>query len=198
MGATARSVHLHPCERMPDILEYTDEAREKNMKKRIVIALTASVVLTMPAMAGEMMQEGMRKHGMMPGMHMHGHAMHGMGAGEGGDARTSLGLPAPMRAMQKKMMREHLQAINDIVALIAAGNFDTASGIAHKKLGLTPEMKKMCDMFANDDFRRLGLAFHKSADELGEVLKTGDTKKSLNALHTVMNSCVQCHATFRQ
>jgi len=53
-------------------------------------------------------------------------------------------------------------------------------------------------MFANNDFRQMGLAFHQSADELGDTLKKGDLKQSLRALNATMSSCVQCHATFRQ
>ena len=151
--------------------------------KKTITTWTTSVLIVLPAMAGEMMHGHMMGHGSMSEMD---------------GTRTSLNLSAPMRLMQKRMMREHLQAVNDIVALIAEGKFDAASGIAHKKLGLTPEMKKMCGMFANKDFRRMGLVFHKSADELGKVLKTKNLNKSLRALHTVMNSCVQCHATFRQ
>ncbi|MFQ5443362.1 MAG: hypothetical protein ACE5EK_01975 [Nitrospinales bacterium] len=59
-------------------------------------------------------------------------------------------------------------------------------------------MKKMCNSFENEEFKNLGLAFHKSGDELGEALKTKDITKSLRALHTTMGYCVQCHTTFRQ
>jgi hypothetical protein len=59
-------------------------------------------------------------------------------------------------------------------------------------------MKKMCDMFENEEFKSLGLAFHKSGDALGEALKTKDITKSLDALHTTMGYCVQCHAAYRQ
>jgi len=129
----------------------------------------------------------------MEHMMMHHHMM-----GENTDSRTSLHLSPQMKQHQLSNMRSHLEAVRNIVGLIAAGNFDEASTIAHQKLGLTPEMKKMCNMFGNDDFKKLGLAFHKSADKLGDVLKTGNVQASLNALHTTMNSCVQCHATFRQ
>jgi len=164
---------------------------------RLIAAWMVGALITLPVMAGEimdgsMMGDGMG-HGMMSGMHMHPSEMAG-----NGDTRTSLHLPAPMRLKQKQMMVEHLQAVNDIVGLIAERKFDAASEIAHSKLGLTPEMKKMCNMFANDDFRKIGLTFHKHADELGDVLKTKNLNKSLRALHTVMNSCVQCHAIFRQ
>ena len=129
-------------------------------------------------------------------MSQHHQMMHMMNTDS--DKRTSLQLPEAMKASQLAMMREHLEAVNNIIADLSTGKFDAASKIAHQKLGLTPEMKKMCNMFGNDDFRTLGLTFHKSADHLGDVLKTGNLKRSLSALHTTMNSCVQCHATFRQ
>jgi len=161
--------------------------------KKIVTALMVSALMTLPAMAGETMHGHMMEHGMMSDMNMHQSGM-----SQKDDSRTSLNLPAPLRRNQLAMMRGHLQAVNDIVALMAEGKFDAASDIAHSKLGLTPEMKKMCNMFANDAFRQMGLAFHQSADELGDVLKTKNLNKSLRALNTTMNSCVQCHATFRQ
>jgi len=166
------------------------QIRRRKMKK-VVAVWVVGVLMTLPAMAGEMMHGGMMGHGMMSGM------QHGMMA-ESKDTRISLNLPAPMRLKQKQMMREHLQAVSDIVRLIAERKFNAAAGIAHKKLGLTPEMKKMCNMFGNDDFRTMGLTFHQNADTLGDVLKTGNVKRSLNALHATMNACVQCHATFRQ
>jgi hypothetical protein len=54
--------------------------------------------------------------------------------------------------------------------------------------------KEVCNMLENEAFRNLGLAFHKS----GDALQTKDATESLQALHTTMGYCVQCHATFRQ
>ncbi len=134
-----------------------------------------------------------RGAGMDMGMGM----QHHMGM-QGADDRTSLGLSGPMRRTQLAMMRDHLKAVSEIVSLIAARKFDEASETAHQRLGLTPRMRKMCNMFANKQFREMGIAFHKSADHLGDVLKTGDTKASLNALHDTMNYCIACHQAFRQ
>jgi len=161
---------------------------------KITMAIIAMLVTISSVWAEEMqMRQHMMGHDMMSNMDMHK-----SGTPRTNDPRTSLNLPAPMRQNQLAMMRDHLQAVNDIVALITKGKFDAASKIAHGKLGLTPEMKKMCNMFANNDFRQMGFAFHKSADELGDTLKKGDLNQSLHALHTTMNYCIQCHATFRQ
>ena len=123
---------------------------------------------------------------------------HNMSMQDTDDSRTSLHLSPQMKQNQLANMRSHVKAVQSILGLIAEGDFAQASLEAHSKLGLTDEMKKMCDMFDNDDFKKLGLAFHKSGDKLGDVLKTEDMKKSLHALHDTMDYCVQCHATFRQ
>ena len=114
------------------------------------------------------------------------------------DERVSLGLSPAMKQHQLANMRSHVEAVQSIVGLLAEGSFDKVSHIAHSKLGLTEEMKKMCNMFENEAFRSLGLTFHKSGDALGRALQTRDTTESLRALHTTMGYCVQCHATFRQ
>jgi hypothetical protein len=114
------------------------------------------------------------------------------------DTRTSLGVQGPMRQHQLSNMRGHVEAIKTIVGLMSESNFDEASKTAHDQLGLTPDMQAMCGMFNNRDFEKLGLAFHKSADELGDTLKTKDVNASLRALNKTMQYCVECHATYRQ
>jgi hypothetical protein len=114
------------------------------------------------------------------------------------DTRTSLDLSAEMKQHQLTNMRGHVEAIKSIVGLMAENKFEDASKIAHAKLGLTPEMQEMCNMFDNKDFRTLGLAFHKSGDDLGVALQTKDVNVSLRALNKTMQYCVECHATYRQ
>lgn len=124
------------------------------------------------------------------------HAMH---HGEhSADNRTSLNMPPPMKLHQLKNMRAHLAAVQEIVVQLGNENFEGASQIAHQKLGLTVEMESMCNRFENEDFKKMGIGFHKSADELGEVLSKGDMKNSLAALGNTMSYCVSCHAQFKQ
>lgn len=115
------------------------------------------------------------------------------------DNRVSAEVLPSMKQHQLANMRAHLAAVQSIVGHMAKGEFDQASQEAHSQLGLTDEMKKMCStMSSNKEFTNLGLAFHKSGDDLGNVLKTKDIKKSLQALQDTMDYCVRCHATFRQ
>jgi hypothetical protein len=114
------------------------------------------------------------------------------------DMRTPLGVTGEMKQHQLANMREHVKAISSITGLMSEGKFDEASKIAHDKLGLTSEMQAMCGMFNNEKFEKLGLAFHKSGDELGETLRINDVNASLRALNKTMQYCVECHATYRQ
>jgi cytochrome c556 len=103
-----------------------------------------------------------------------------------------------MKQHQLSNMRGHVEAIKSITGLMAENKFDEASQVAHTQLGLTPEMQSMCSMFDNENFKKLGFAFHKSGDDLGDALKTGDMNASLRALNKTMQYCVECHATYRQ
>lgn len=114
------------------------------------------------------------------------------------DNRTSLGLSAKIKHRQLVNMRAQMLATQAIIGLLAEEKFEKASKISHTMLGLSDEMKQIYDLSKNEDFKKLGLAFHNSSDELGAALQTKDMKKSLRALHNTMGYCVQCHNQFRQ
>ena len=160
------------------------------MKKMIWIAVAALCVVGTTAVAADMSGPGMQG-----GMGM----QRGMGAmGMQPDERISLGVQGPRKQHQLAMMRSHLEAVSDIVDALARGEFDSAAQTAQVKLGMTPQMKRMCNGFQNEDFRNLALAFHASADDLAKALKTHDTSASLQALHVTMQYCTSCHSTYRQ
>lgn len=126
-----------------------------------------------------------------------GHQMMHHKAADSKDTRIQLNVPDMMKEHQKTMMREHLKAVNEIVAGLAANDFELVSQTAHKKLGLTDEMRNMCSMFGNQEFEKIGLEFHTKADELGNVAKTKDLNKTLLALDTMLKRCNQCHSMFK-
>lgn len=146
------------------------------MKKILILALFLAPVGTVAA------QESMS-----------GHMAHNMN-----DKRISLGLSPEMKQHQLSNMRAHMAATQSIIGLLSEGKFERASKVARTELGFTEEMKRMCDMFENEDFKKLGYAFHNSADQLGDALQTKDMKKSLQALRNTTSYCVQCHEKFRQ
>lgn len=117
------------------------------------------------------------------------------------DDRESAGIPEQMKARQKAKMRINLETVQGIIDAIAAGDFDQASKTATEHLTMNKskemQMKKICKG-VNPDFKAMGKSFHASGAHLAEVLKQGDTKKSLMALSNTMNYCISCHASYRQ
>jgi len=125
--------------------------------------------------------------------------MHKMDVVQDDDDRQSLGIKGTMQgAHQLSNMRAHMTALAEIVKHMNSNQYDEASNVAQEKLGLTVSMNSMCGSFGNKSFETMGVAFHKSADDLAQTLKTKDHKKSMIALEKVMNGCVLCHSTFKQ
>jgi predicted lipoprotein len=114
------------------------------------------------------------------------------------DSRISLNLPPPLKTRQLIRMRSHFKTLQSIVSLIADEKFIEASELARVNLGRPQGNQSMANQINNESFKSMGTAFHQSAETLSEVLKTKDTKKSLQALNTTMGYCVQCHEVFRQ
>ncbi len=155
---------------------------------------TGNAADTAHPMMGDM-QSGHMMHDMGGGQMMGGHMMDGKMMD---DKRIPLNLPPMMAQHQKANMREHLKAAADVVHYMGANDFAAASKTAKEKLGLTAQMKQMCDNMPNETFRTMALDFHKSGDALAEALKTKDTGKSLKALDAMLAKCTACHEMFRQ
>ncbi len=130
--------------------------------------------------------------------------MHEMMMSSGGpkaDARVELQIPAPMKVMQKEMMRQHLDTISEITGALAANDLTKASTIAKEKLGWNPAEEQRCnavaEMTKQPDFIKFGKAVHLKADELSEAAKAGDRNKALIHLAELIKNCNACHGTFR-
>lgn len=52
------------------------------------------------------------------------------------DGRQFVNFPPEVRAHQMKNMREHLQAVSDILEALGAGRYDNAAGFARTRLGV--------------------------------------------------------------
>lgn len=114
------------------------------------------------------------------------------------DERKSLHLNPMQKDHQLRNMRDHLEAVQQIISLLAKDEYTKASKVAYTKLGSTTEMQMMCASFGDKDFENRGLEFHKSADKMSEIFKSKNKQKSLNALSVTMNHCVQCHSIYKQ
>ena len=96
-------------------------------------------------------------------------------AGLHADTRISLPLRPALARHQKQNMREHLEAVQAIVAGLATGDF-TAIETAASRMGYSRETATQCEHMGADapGFAERAIAFHKSADEIAAAARRKD------------------------
>jgi hypothetical protein len=115
------------------------------------------------------------------------------------DQRRPLPLLPMMANHQKQNMREHLVAVQEVVAATAAGDFVKVAQAA-RRIGYSEAMGQMCEHMGSGapGFTGQALAFHHSADRIGEAAKREDSAAVLGALAETLAACTACHASYKQ
>jgi hypothetical protein len=115
------------------------------------------------------------------------------------DTWSPLRLPAMMAEHQKQNMREHLAAVQAIIAALGRGHMGGVA-TASARIGYSQSMGQMCQHIgaATPGFTIMALNFHHTADGIGEAARQGDRAGVLTALDGTLQTCVGCHATYRQ
>jgi len=131
--------------------------------------------------------------------HDHGTAQVSSSA-KGQTKRIPLNLPLEAQEGLKLTMREHLEAINSIVAALSREDFANASKLAHEELGFPKHhlaMQREGGATFPSAYHELAMAHHEAAEALGEVISTKDLKQILPNLEATIHVCVKCHQAFR-
>jgi cytochrome c556 len=115
------------------------------------------------------------------------------------DQRRPVPLLPMMAQHQKQNMREHLEAVQEVVAAAAVNDFGKVAGAA-KRMGFSESMGRMCEHMgaAAPGFTEQALAFHHTADEISVAAKSQDGAAVLAALSKTLQACTRCHATYKQ
>lgn len=115
------------------------------------------------------------------------------------DQRRPLPLLPMMAQHQKQNMREHLEAVQEVVAAAAAGDFDSVA-VAAKRMGYSETMGRMCEHMGAGapGFTEQALAFHHTADEIAAAATRRDGGQVLAALSKTLKACTDCHSTYKQ
>ena len=115
------------------------------------------------------------------------------------DSRVPVPLLPMMANHQKQNMRDHLVAVQEIVAGVGANDFD-AIDKASKRIGYSEQMGMMCSHMGAGapGFTEQALKFHRTADKIGDAARSRNMKTVLSALSETMTTCTGCHATFKQ
>lgn len=152
-------------------------------------------------------------------MHQMDHAQH-MSAGS--DIRQQVNFPPEMRQHTLANMRDHLEALSEILSKMSAGQYTKAAQVASTRLGMDspsaegckaedtsskPQMSKPANMdhqmsqFMPEGMRNIGLSMHQAASdfaiEANKTGKSGSPKQALAALSKVTQQCAACHASYK-
>ncbi len=116
------------------------------------------------------------------------------------DVRPKVEMPPTMVTHMLGNMRDHLQALNEIQAALAKGEFDKAADIAEQRIGMSSLEAHHAAMMAPympKTMQEIGTEMHHAASRFALAAKEGDMKKSLGELSKVTQQCVACHAGYR-
>lgn len=115
------------------------------------------------------------------------------------DVRTPVPLLPMMANHQKQNMRDHLVAVQEITAGVAANDFAAIERAAHR-IGFSEQMGAMCKHMGAgaSGFSDRAVAFHHTADGIGDAAKGHDMNAVLAKLDETLAACTSCHATYKQ
>jgi cytochrome c556 len=115
------------------------------------------------------------------------------------DTRVPVPLLPMMANHQKQNMRDHLQAVQTIVAAAGAGDFPAIARAA-ATIGYSEQMGQMCSHMGAGapGFTEQALRFHHTADRISDAARQRDMPGVLGALGNTLATCTGCHATFKQ
>jgi hypothetical protein len=118
---------------------------------------------------------------------------------DGMDTRAPVPLLPMMAEHQKRNMRDHLLAVQEIAVALAGDDFAAIEKSAGR-IGYSEEMGQMCAHMgaAAPGFTDKALEFHRTADTIAAAAKAQDRAAVLKALGATLRTCTGCHATFRQ
>lgn len=114
--------------------------------------------------------------------------------------RMALDLPPAAQEGLKLTMREHLEAIDAIVAALSQEDFAKAAILTNEELGFPKHhvaMQREQGAIFPPEYHKLAMAHHQAAEAMGAVIPTKDLKQILPHLQQTIHACVKCHQVFR-
>jgi cytochrome c556 len=118
---------------------------------------------------------------------------------DGLDQRAPVPLLPMMAHHQKQSMRDHLAAVQEIVAALATDDFAGVERAAGR-IGFSEQMGRMCTHMGAGapGFTEQALLFHHTADRISAAARERDRARVLSDLGATLRACVSCHAAWKQ
>jgi len=116
------------------------------------------------------------------------------------DRRELVELPPMMQQHMLANMRDHLAAINEILAHLASDEMDKAADVAETRLGMSSLKSHGASHMARlmpQGMRIAGTSMHKAASRFALSAQEGDVLEAYRKLGDVTAACVACHEAYR-
>ena len=130
-----------------------------------------------------------------------------IGSAADADERELVEMPAPMQEHMLGNMRDHLHALDDIMAALASDDVNTAVQVAEQRLGLSSlDDHGAAHMapYMPEGMRAIGTELHKAASRFvnaateAEMENTVEAqRKMFGALQGITKVCNACHDGYR-
>ena len=115
-------------------------------------------------------------------------------------ALAVLNLPLAAQEGLKLTMREHLEALQAIVAALAREDYEKAAAVAHEDLGFPKHhqaMQREQGAPFPPRYQELAMAHHQVAEDLAGIIPSKDMNKILPRLERTMQAGVACHQAYK-
>ena len=116
------------------------------------------------------------------------------------DSRQLVLLPKMMQEHMLSNMRDHMQAISDILKNMGDGELEKAADIAEKRLGMSSLESHGASHMAilmPEGMQQAGTSMHKAASRFSLKAQEGEILAAYKMLADVTSACVSCHALYR-
>lgn len=116
------------------------------------------------------------------------------------DTRVQVDMPEAMQEHILANMRDHLAAIDEILAALGDEDFDTAAEVAESRLGMSSLESHGARHMARvmpEPMQAIGTGMHRAASRFARVAEEGDALEAYRSLQSVTQRCVACHSGYR-
>lgn len=116
------------------------------------------------------------------------------------DTRQLVELPPMMQQHMLSNMRDHLLALNEILASMASNELDKAAKIAEQRIGMSSLEKHGASHMAKfmpPGMQQAGTSMHQAASRFARKAEEGDVLPAYQMLSEITSACVACHMGYR-
>jgi len=119
---------------------------------------------------------------------------------EASGPRARLDLKPAQKEAIKATMREHLAALESIVAALARQDYDKAAAVAHSELGFPKHheaMQREQGAVLPKKYQELAMEHHQAAEDLAEAISKKEMGPILQHLSKMIQACNECHKAYK-